>query len=449
MTNQSFPPAVYRCHVPIKPASTIYGSTDNGWKNSSNLAPFPAWPDIEDIHQWYCFPTLRRAVYFRYLGTLAQESPSLEMTFVEFKSTTLKQLKEYGKALTDEVSLSTIINGMIEVDEIYKKYFSHIPNSREVFHEWCESQQEWQVTDCVVEDELSAGHEFGHYLVGREGVYSAVRQMGQAAAVRRLLKIIATRSQLSPTDLRQLWTEFFNKNKILVQLVQKFEIIEEIVANLYGITLLESVNERVLEKLNQAIHNMGYYSLYLDFSKVCQNNPDRILPLMEIFTILIDWLLDPDKALNLSIDYLTTIERSDISLSLDDIDDWMTAKIQKPQLERCLTVVKHLRRMPGIWPHIILTGTGSRGYPNCVKRIYSDDFPQMVGDVLLDWEYFWESIRQQISRFNRVKGLSCPFRTFKHNHNLPCCGRKDLILNLWIRLPKQLRTTLLPPICST
>jgi hypothetical protein len=68
MIGQRFPSAVYHCNVPLKSASAVYGSSSNGWRKPSNAAPIPAWPDIEDIDHWCCFPALKRAVFLCHRG---------------------------------------------------------------------------------------------------------------------------------------------------------------------------------------------------------------------------------------------------------------------------------------------------------------------------------------------------------------------------------------------
>ena len=446
MTVQALPSAVYHCNVPIKSASAVYGSNNNGRRPSKPQAPpIPAWPDIEDIDDWLCLPGLKRAVFLCHRGKVPQslEEPDqlgLELEYIE------THRGEYSPDVVAEARLLSFYYniGLGEpLDSVNSRLNDFVALAEKSSGEarllhrnairWAESQ----LLEGGYKDTFSAAHERGHSTVLLEGVYSALAQNAQSDIIHGLLETIATTPQLMPRDLRNLWNEFFAANDNFVRLVQKFEVIEEIVANQQGLwNLAPEVRSAVVGELLKAIQNKGYWSLFSTFlMDGCRSNPNRALPLMELITILHDrFNMSLDEALLKSIAALDNMVGLDASLSLDEVDEWITAKA--PLIEPILGAVKELRRTSKSLPRITLTRRGNKADLE-VHPIPTID--SISVEVIL-WHGFWESLRQQIGK---VCGLTCPYK----RDGLPCCGRSSYLENLWTRLPKQYQVALSPPTC--
>jgi hypothetical protein len=308
---------------------------------------------------------------------------------------------------------------------------------------WAESQ----LLEGGYYDAFSAAHERGHFIVGAEGVYSTLVQNAQSDIVHGLLETIATTPQLMPRDLRKLWNDFAAANEKLVLLVQKFEVIDEIVANQQGLwDLAPEVRSAVVDEVLKAIQDKGYWSLFSTFLMGgCRDNPNRALPLMELITILHDrFNMSLDEALLKSIAALDTMVGSDASLSLDDVDEWITAKA--PLMEPILGAVKELRRTSKYLPRITLTRRGNEAE----LEVHPIPTIDTISVESILWQGFWESLRQQI-RWSvsippfKIRRLICPYR----RDATPCCGRSNLIETLWVRIPKRWRVALSPPTCNS
>jgi hypothetical protein len=283
------------------------------------------------------------------------------------------------------------------------------------------------------------------------------------------LRRIGTASQLSPSELTQLWKSFFSTNEQLLHLVQKFETIEEIVANQYAMWHIApevrrpEVRRKVVHKLCLNIVDKGYWDLFYtfvmegrrDFIPVLSNpiTPDRALALMELFTLLLDRCgMEPALALHRSIEVMNAFGSKDAEPSLDDVDQWAISVV--PESEPLLSAISKHRHKPEYWPQLFLRRRGKEAYiefslfndDSTLKEFCNSDRAEQT----LIEDAFWESLRQQL-RWSlstppfRVHRLICPH---KHDYE-PCCGRWNLVETLWARIPKRWRGTLTPPPCNS
>jgi hypothetical protein len=443
VTVQSFSPAVYHCNVPFKSVSAVYESATNRRKPSkSQNPPIPAWPDIEDIDQWCCLPAFKRA---RFCCDFLNEDQQPDSPLFFQMKYVLDHRGEYSEEAVKEVWRLLYFFNFASDEVFYALSEKSTGKARRFIGDaitWAESHfyKEGAV------DGFSSKHEFGHYKVGSERVYSAFLQNSQSEIVHGLLETISTTLQLAPADLRELWNDFFYANEKLVKLVQRFEFIEEIVANYLGmVSSSPEVREAIVDQLIQVQRHDGSLNFFLTFlQNGCRGNLERALPLMELYTILFDrFRLVPDEPLLRIIDLLDSIAGGDASPSLDDVDDWIIAKA--PILQPVLDAVKASRLAPE-WPQITLTRMGNE----IELRIHETPTINYISPESILWEGFWESLRQQIKWSLstppfKVKRLICPYK----RDAMPCCGRSNLIETLWVRIPKQWRAALKPPVCNS
>jgi hypothetical protein len=445
MNIQGFPSAIYHCPVPLKAASAVYESSSDvrsGHSNLSNSPPIPAWPEINNPNRWCCLPSLKRAIFI--CDQKRNFEPAVEVLAV-------------GKADIDR-----IIEGQdtMSYGEIFKEGIS-IAKRMAIA---------WSQFGAGEKDAFSVFHELVHYVVGSSGMYSAYRQNTQADKVHRILELITTAPQLSDRDLRQLWTEFFTTNTNLWQSVQKFEVVEETVANLYAQLLVaDEVRGAVSSELSKAIVKEGYFGFFVLFSKdlLTRNGGfDQAFVLMELFTIYLDnpeikavinelfrLLGDPYRLAGMPefIRNETDLQRTFPSFldaaqthkdmlneisdpDLDDADKWISSRF--PALEPVVSDLQEFRRTSQTYPIIFLRGSG-----NSVSVQIDDVNNNSISESAVKEKCFWESLRQQISK---VCGLTCPYKF----DGMPCCGREDLMGKLWHRLQPGYRRALKRPTCG-
>jgi hypothetical protein len=400
MIVQRLPSAVYHCDLPIKFASVVYESSSNSRRKSSNSPSIPAWPDIEDLDRWCCLPAFKRAIFMP------------------------KQSRNFMDSIVGKIEDLTI-------EDVMKSQYQ----GRE-------------------EDIFSLLHEVCHHLVCWAGMYCAFRLTTQSDISHGLLQTIATTPQPTPRELRQLWNEFYAANGKLVELVQKFEIYEETFANFGALTSVPpEVVDAVSDKLWKAVGD-GYRAVITELSMrthelVQQRGMDPDIELdvaigiIEIGTAIGDlnlhdiYNLDPRSVLDPA-----SVENMELPSMLERADYYIISAA--PHLEPLFSKVKEFRRTAENYPMVLLYQSG-----NSIELEVIATCNSSVSESDIKEEGFWESLRQQI-RWSlstppfRVRRLICPYK----RDDEPCCGREDLVENLWARLPKVYRAASKPPRCG-
>lgn len=415
-------PAVYHCSLSIEAASAVYAST-SGQKSLGSSPPppppllVPAWADIESTDPWCCLPTLKRAMF------VCEQNRDFVITALTGYGARNGELAQRADA--DTLSIRELLSSITDFTQTLVQY-----EGRE-------------------KDLFSFFHELIHCMVGHEGVYSAFLQSTQSDRVHGLLATIATTPQLSPRELQQLWNEFRVANRKLLRLVQKFEVVEETVANLCALSLVApEVANTVFDELWQAIVRDGYGAVFAANSMRMQELDlelglkqidyfiEAAFAVMELHTTLLDLnvhnVVNPDSVV--STDFGLTI--------LDDVDQYILSVA--PHLEPLFDQIKAFRRTAENYPVVILWQSGSSADLEVIAISDSS-----ISESDIREEGFWESLRQQISRAIRVSTpngceLTCP----RKRDGLPCCSKEEAMWKLWTRLPKRYQAVLKPPTCG-
>jgi hypothetical protein len=488
MTLQSFPSAIYHCSVPFKSLSAVYGSSNGG--RQSNVPPIPAWPDIEDIDQWCCLPTLKRAVY---IHDPPQESL---MDFIDFlEQYLLQQIEKAEQGIQEQTSVFVNLAAMLYT-RISELPCSISDMSKESIRNYLHGVN-WDSLRylCGEKNVFTNFHEMTHSIVGKTGIYSAFRQNMQSDAVHHLLQIISSTPQLSNPELQQLWREFRVSNGKLLQLVRKFEVVEETVANLWALSLLEpQIRDSVIGDLYEYLKVKGeefFFNFFLTavttdrISSLPIDRAEsldqlwhlghswdihRVLALMELVTIKVDCSdISPASDLNALFDSiyylyyiapfygsksLNTLEILDM-LDIDAVDQWFISVA--PGMKPLLSAVKEYRLASEKSPLVILRGSVNSAELEFhhLANINGEPISESVikeNESLINEEAFWESLRQQINwaiwairvRRSAACELTCPHK----RADQPCCGREESMKKLWTRLPKPYQAVLTSPSCG-
>lgn len=472
-------PAVYHCAVPIKPRArdAVRELRESGEIHQDPAAhrrspPFAAWPEIRERWRWLSFPSLMRASYSHVLPRTTRAKAADEREGLDsFMRVAVSYLEDHREEF-DPLDLEPAIAGLrslfdiVDPDQITEsaiiaRLHQGIPEEvarslsatrvAEVLYQgfsFAHAQN-----DLSPEDTFSFAHEDAHFDVAFQGnVHSARLQEKQASLVHMALQRVVTTPESSAADLEHYWRDFVGANRRLVELVQRFESIEEVAANFLGLCYLTpEIRERVEQKVTRAMRALGLYEDYLVFADACNGDS----PVGAAFDVLdltgraVDFLnMVPGDALRrITTTYKSAVRdkrpRSEATESLasaapveeeiisgDQLDEILRGRARDNDLSARDFWQENLRV-------IMLVGSG-----NVVEvEIDVPDGDANVLETVRDRGFF-ESLRQQITQ--QRSGLCCPYA---RSHE-PCCGRGALLGNLWTRLPRQNQDRFTPPTCS-
>lgn len=445
---RTFSSAAYRCPIPLEASpggqeSSTSRPIDN---QKAKKAVVPAWPDIIESDRWVTFPGLMRATFIN----------RPELKFNELNQGVIRYIKEHG----DVHELRGIIQAYSAffasfVEQIDAETEPEDLDALRTFIGENNSEAYTLASDALghtlgdiigPEDTFSTIHEIAHERVGSSGILSAVLQQSQADLIHGVLQTLSQSTAISLNEVTQLWKLFFTENRKLVQLVQTFEPIEEIVANFYGLAFTESnIRESILDKVMGQIIAKGWEELFLIFAvEGCENDVHKAFALMELCTMLTHFAgFSPIKALNSALGGLSI---GQISLSdIDGVDDSLSKLI--PGLEPVCTALKAARRESMAYPSIRLLGSGEDNNIQVDIRIIvrqTTDTSETNMLATVEDKIAWESIRQQLSHPRRVERFTCAF----YKEGLLCCGRAEVLSTLWSRLPEEYRQAIGPSVCG-
>jgi hypothetical protein len=445
---RKFPPAVYECCLPFgdgnQPASGINHECEISQRQTDDFAPpFPAWPEIQSRWSWYCLPGLWRASFAR--------EPSYKDVLVSaIPKNYWKDPDEYdSKYIQEALSLlnmfyygvTSLEHNVYLAEEFCKFFISSLKKLHpDVLNIFVRSEIVNRYKDMTHSGEEYA---FGylHELMHRQAlscqIYSALLQNQQVSRVHSLLQRIAQDPEITSKTIEKLWKEWEITHEHFRHLVKKFERFEEVCATAVSIRWLPpEISQSIRKKLeeNWFEHHPLFLADYGFLSEILEDKNSEIYIknlylILEIATILADC-------------------RDDVT-AFPEATGILKAFDFKPQ-EALFRVYNLVANKISLSHQILLTNaieafltSRPRSYPT-IQLWHSKGIVEVESAELLtsavEEKIFWESLRQQISKHY---GFYCPFA----NRGPSCCGKAQLLKNLWTRLPEEDRKHFTPAIC--
>ncbi len=300
------------------------------------------------------------------------------------------------------------------------------------------------------EDAFGLDHEAQHDACKDRAVYSAFLQSYQAGIVRNLLKEIAQVQELSSVGCEKLWQRFFHENRLLVELVNRFRAIEEVFANFFALgNVADDLRGTILRQVHDAMARGGIDQLYIRMAELAGQTgyydgdimtQARMILLMELTAVVLAHTrnVNPHEAVEIAVaawDAREPLLAGDPGALAPRIrricPDWGTNLIEEVWTAGIQQFAGDLQRWHAEHPRIALMDF--RGE----LLVISDERAGLGKEIS-----FWESVRQQVSQ---ACGLSCPYAA----ESKPYCGRAELLVKLWRRLPDKYRSEMASPACTT
>lgn len=503
--------AVYKCIIPIKKPvlhlGTIYHSLFRKPRQTILRIPFLAWPEIDDAYLPCCLPTLMRAVYFpnhptyvdakkaakaakraeKHISKLKGIEPEIREQSIDLLKVQQNLLQDFSKVTTQPpvlfgvyyLSLPQLVKYQTWVAEVLMQGL--IYGNHEIFY--------------GNEEAYAYAHEYGH-LTARLW-YSGVVLDELSKSVQVILYRIACDESLSHEEVDQLWQRFSKTNQYIIDLVKKFEPIEEIFATYIGLRFSPpKVRKAVKPLLKVELENRGWDKAYEAFAKACDgsNSPfwAAILLFEPVCRMIKQIDMDSVKFLEkfLEVQYVicmfyvsqgVTGNREELLYlnkeELEEMDEECTRLIEQSGIpcEVFVSVCETMRDIviPRIYrlaeanmkndlsgledtdlpshPYLTLIGYHADKYviPFFIdtKQEY-EKYERNLADPRI--RFVLESLRQQLSplfrrnpQLTRYGEIVCPCA-----FDTECCGLKEDLQRLYKRLPKEVKKHLTPPHCD-
>jgi hypothetical protein len=284
--------------------------------------------------------------------------------------------------------------------------------------------------------------------------------------------------RLSREEIAELWAEFWQTNKQIEHLARKFEPIEEIYATYFGMSLLPiEVRNAVKAGVKKDLEEKNWYKAYKSFVEACdncqvytphaaaffifepvcrileQNDIDSaylLYTFSEIHKIIWSRINIKEPESDITQDELEAVEEINIILEQAGIPYEVFASVTKiadtlnPKLTRLFEAANNDFSRDGdqavlFPPLIILIGRPSQ---NDITPFIFLNSTQEYEDNLSPFErVVYDSLRQQL-------GKNCGIVCALAYKGKPCCGRKELLLRLYERLPEEDKSNYEQPNCD-